>query len=87
MDIAELETDFGGYVPAEGGTDDAGAHVVHTIYLTAKNEGKVFWDVVKENVEGWLALDFRHGIQNFVGEGLFVLGEGEVVRKAVTVED
>ena len=51
VDFCERETEFGGDRPAEAGAEDGGAKVVEACFGVADHDGKVFGDVVQEDLE------------------------------------
>ena len=89
MDLFELEAQFCGNVPAEGGAEEAGAEVVAAIGRVAEHNCEIFRDVMEEDVERVHAADDGFGLENAVVKDMALVrgvSECEVLRVASAEE-
>lgn len=68
MDLFELEAQFRGKVPTEGGAEDTSAKVVEAIGRIAEHDCEIFRNVMKEDVERVHAVDDAFGLENAIVE-------------------
>lgn len=70
MDLLELHTELGVDVPAERGTEETGAEVVHAILGVAQHDGEVFRDVLEQDMQRMHVLDDGLLVQDGIVEDI-----------------
>lgn len=66
MDLFELQTKLGFHAPAERGTDEPGAEVIHAILGVAQHDSEVFRYVLEQDMQRMHLLDDRLVVQDAI---------------------
>ena len=68
VDFFELHAEFGVDVPAERGTEESGAEVVHAVFGIPQHDGEVFRYVFEQDMQWVHLLDDRVFVEDAIVE-------------------